>query len=200
MFENVKIRSNWNIFFRENCRLKLLSFKLNKTPIWEEFLADQRKYWDADNPNKKRLKLYFGDTDTEANFIKKTEEGFLRQLEYSKLWKGLCNINDYIELVKMKESKDIVLTKKWCGSVRDNEDLVIELWQEKTFIRQHVKYFCDIYKSGTLQIEYGGPDHIMGGAKPGYHKVWNSFGRGITVNFEASSNLFKLDDAVFEKA
>ncbi len=198
MFENKNYKSNWNQLISTNMKLKLVRFNYRPPGTFEDHIKDAREYYGADREDKKRFKLYFGDENTEQNFLLKETKQYKDYVEYCNYWNGICKVGETIELIRQRDPADVVLTKKWTGKLIDHKELVVELWEEKTFFRQHVKYYCDIYSSGTLTILSDSPDVVMMNARPGEYQMWNSREKNVYVNVDNKNNIFCVDDAVFE--
>lgn len=198
MFENKNYKSNWNQLISSNMKLKLVRFNYTAPRTLDDYIKDAREYYNADKEDKKRFKLYFGDVNTEQNFLLKETKQYKDYVEYCNHWKGICKVGETIELIRQRDPADVVLTKKWTGKLIDHEELVMELWEEKTFFRQHVKYYCDIYSSGTLTVLNDSPDVVMMNARPGDYQVWNSRGRNVDISIDKKNDILSIDDAVFK--
>ena len=209
MFDNITKPTDWNIIFstldwlnpRREFKLKLLDFNAGREPIWEEYLKDQRKNYGADLPDQKRFRHFFGDVDTEQHFLQEIQKRFIKYAEYCKHWKGLCRLGEVVEVIRYKENFEIVLTKNWTGTLQDHVELLVELHEEKTFLRKHIRYFCDIWSTGTIGTGQG-PIHPLDklmGVEPGFQqKIWNRQGLGVRISFDKRTVIFCLDDAKFK--
>lgn len=186
----------WNKFGFNSNKLELIKFTNRHVWVWENFLKDAREYWGADNQDKGRFHNYFGDINAEENFLVKQREGFAKQLEYEKFWKGLCQEGQTVNVVRRGLKNELFLTLSDRSYMNDHEDLELCLFEEIAFFGRHIKYSVDLYSSGTISVYKGSIEHQMGEG-PGDHKIWNSKGRDLSVDLNSSARTFTVGDATF---
>jgi hypothetical protein len=193
------IKKKWERFGEIGRRWELLQFDQRKPPSWAEFWATQRAYWNADSPDKRRVQLYFGTEDTEANLLAKTQKGYVDFCDHLLKWHGVCKVGEKIDVV-LTHPNIIVLTKEWQGEIRDHTDVEIELSEERRFLF-HKRYCCEMFTYGTITIPAGSIEAQMGervGSSRISRRLGSSKNRIETVGFDRALRTVAIDDAVFK--
>lgn len=179
-------------------RWELLQFDQREPPTWDDFWATQRAYWHADSPDKRRVQLYFGTDNTEANLLAKTQKGYVDFCEHLLKWHGVCKIGEVVDAV-VTLPNTIVLSKEWHGEIRDHTDVEIELSEERRFFFR-TRYCCEMFKYGTVTIPAGSVEAQMGervGSSRISRRIGSSQSRIETVRYDAAMRTVSIDDAVF---
>jgi hypothetical protein len=180
-------------------QLELVSFAQTAPPSWESYWAKERAYWRADDPDKKRVQLYFGAERTEENLLAESKEKYESFKEYLLHWHGLCKIGESVQAVLL-EHNVIALSKNWTGRVADHSDLEVWLKEEKTFYWRRKRFCCEIYSFGTLVVPEGSVPAQMGekvGTFPVSHRQGESRDKNETVAFNRAGSMVLLGDAKF---
>lgn len=179
---------------------RLLSFSARQPPTFHQYLLDQREYWGADNPDQQRLKLYFGDTNTEENFLTKTKAGYESYCRHLEAWCGVLRPNDIVQVVVLSPST-LVLSHNWLGEVQDHVDLILELEREVRFFVVPSRFRCEIRTLGTVTVPKGSIMEQMGeraGSSRISNKAANFFGtEDDTVNYYPHEQRIQVHDARF---
>lgn len=179
-------------------RWELIRFDQREPPTWDEFWATQRAYWHADSPDKRRVQLYFGTENTEANLLTKTQKGYVEFCEHLLKWQGVCKVGEVVDAV-VTLPNTLVLSTEWQGQIRDHTDVEIELSEERRFLL-HTRYCCEMFKYGTFTIPAGSVEAQMGervGSSRICRRIGSSQNRIETVQYDAASRTVSIDDGVF---
>lgn len=140
--------SRWDRLLQGQDRWTLCAFDCRTPPTWPEYLADQRKYWDADSPDQGRFRLYFGETDTEATFLEKTRERYASFVDYYDYWHGLCRVGETVHAVLIEPN--VIGLYKDVRSVGGTPNMEIWLNVEIGFFFRRIRYFAELYKFGSV--------------------------------------------------
>lgn len=194
-------KCNWASVLGEGRRYRLVSFNRDeKIYSYEEYYAEQRKYWNADDNDKTRFKMFFGVDDTEEAFKIRTKKDYESYVEYKKKWKGLFYLNDTVFLYSyLKNEPNVVLVTndKSNRFLRDHQDLELHLYEEITFfLRKRIGLVCVGYTSGTVSVPVGSIEHQMG-ERPGEGKIYHK--KIPQTPFVCTEERFSIQDAIFEK-
>ncbi len=115
------------------------------------------------------------------------------------LFGSLCGVGETVQVIPICWNV-IALSKNWKGVVSDHSDKEIWLKEEKTFLRRHVRYCCEVYSFGTLYVPGGGIEEEMG-ERPGTSRVSHQFGRTAssdpTVTLNSGEKSIGIADACF---
>lgn len=195
MFGTIFSDISWNKVGNIGAQLRLLSFSEKQPSTWESYWTDQRKYWGADEPDKKRVSFYFGEHDTEQKLLADSKKKYSEFKEYLLHWNGLCKIGEVVQVI-LREANITVLSKNWKGEISDHSDLEIWLKEEKTFIRRHIRYCCEIYSFGTRVIPRGSIEAQMG-EPVGSFRVSHQHGKNETIEFDSGKGTLTISDAKF---
>jgi len=197
MFENRFIEGDWKNLGNIGSKWKLINFSERNPPTWESYWKDEREYWDADREDKSRVEHYFGKENTEENLLKKCRKGYKNFTDHLKKWNGLCKVGEIVDIIRL-ESNIIALSKNWSGEVKDHDDLVIRLLNEKTFYGKHVQFRCKILSYGTIVVPKGSLPNQMGepaGSSRTTHSHGNTKYHREPVHLE--NHIIKINDASF---
>jgi hypothetical protein len=182
MFKNRVIKANTNEVLKNISKIKLLEANL-KVKNWEEFLQDE---------------VTFGENIDRLNFIEETKEKFQKYLGREGKWKFRFEKNDLIELINYGK-QEVILSKNWTGEIAFQKDIVLELYEEKTFpLGRHICYFTNSFVRIQIYVEKGGPDNIMGGARPGTHDMWRKLDSNEKILLDKNNNQLKIGEALFQ--
>lgn len=195
MFGTIFSDISWDKLGNIGKQWGLISFPEKSPPTWESYWADERKYWGADEPDKKRVRLYFGEHNTEKNLLAKCKKRYAEFKEYLLHWNGLCKIGEIVHVIPI-EANVIVLSKNWKGEISDHSDLEIWLKEEKTFLRRHVRFCCEIYSFGTIVIPKDSIEAQMG-EPVGSSRVSHQHGKNKKITFSPSESIVSISDAKF---
>jgi len=187
MFKNRVIKSDLKTVLPELEKLAINKIKLlstgKKITSWEEYLNDS-------------LKQY---TNSLEEFdVEIIKEKYSKFVESSDKWKFRFTKLDEIEIINWDPYKAILSTD-WNDQIKYQKDLILELYEEKTFpLGRHIRFFADLYVVAQIYIEHGGPDHIMSGARPGTHETWIAKGHNEDITFDKKLNQLKIGEALFQ--
>ena len=183
MFKNRVVQSELKTVLPESInKIKLLSTG-KKIISWEEYLNDSL------NEHTNKIEEF------DVEIIK---EKYSKYLESSNEWKYRFTKLDEIEIINWDPYRAI-LSSKWNDEIKYQEDLILELYEEKTFpLGRHIRFFADLYVVAQIYIEHGGPDHIMSGARPGTHETWIAKGHNEDITFDKKLNQLKIGGALFQ--
>lgn len=199
MFSNIFSDLAWDKLGRIGQQWQLVRFSEKSPPPWESYWAEQRKYWSADATDMTRIRHYFGETDTEQNLLNDSRKKYKEFKEYLLHWNGLCKIGEVVQVIPL-QSNVIALSKNCKREVSDHSDLEIWLKEEKTFLRSHVRFCCEIYSFGTIVVPKGGIEAAMGervGSSRVSHLRGNSTDRNESVILKSAEGILSISDAHF---
>ena len=182
MFNNRIVKASTNEVFQGISKIKLIDANL-KVQNWEKYLQDEIKY---------------GKDVERLNFIEETKAKFEKYLEGNSNWKFRFEKNDVIELINYGK-QEVILSKNWTGDIAFQNDLVLELYEEKTFpLGRHICYFSNAFVRIQIYVEKGGPDNVMSGARPGTHDMWRKNGSNEKIVLDKNNNQIKIGEALFQ--
>jgi hypothetical protein len=181
-------------------RWRLESFNYRKPPTWDQFWAQQREYWGADAPDKRRIQLYFGEKDTEERLLLDAQRRYAEFKEHLLKWNGLCKIGDEVDVVQIDQSV-IVLSRNWNGQVADHSDLELWIKEERVFLFKRLRFCCEIYSFGTIVVLPESPEIAVGervGMSRVSHRRGQSPDRNETVQLDSLLGAVCVSDARFK--
>jgi len=177
-------------------RWRLEAFAPLTPPSWDEFLAEERRYWGADSANKARFHSYFGMEDPEAVFLEQTRKRYANLVQHRRRWKGLCEVGEIVQVIEIAPNV-VVLSKNWKGQVSDHSDLEIWLKEERTrFLLKRVRFCCESYSFGTIVVPRGSLPNLIGEAA-GSSRVSHLVGKDETVSISGKHKTVSIGNAVF---
>lgn len=178
---------------------ELISFPKKTPPTWNSYWSDQRQYWGADEPSKKRVQHYFGAENTEENLLADSKKEYEEFKEYLLRWNGLCKVREVVQVIP-RESNVIVLSKNWKDEISDHADLEVWLKEEKTFYWRHIRFCCEIYSFGTRFVPKGSIEAQMGepvGSFRVSHRRGESREKNEIIIFNQQEGIVYINDARF---
>lgn len=199
MLKNIFNDVSWDKLGQIGRQWQLESFSKKAPPTWESYWSREREYWGADDPDKSRVRRYFGEKKTEQNLLEKCKKDYDSYKEYLLYWIGLCKLGEIVQVIQL-DPNVIALSKNWKGKFTDRTDLEIWLIEEKTFFRRHVQYSCEIYKFGTIVVDKGSIEEAMGEIVGNFrvsHQVGSNTDRRKNVIFNSMEETIKIRDALF---
>jgi hypothetical protein len=179
---------------------RLEEFDSLQPPTWEQFWADQRKQWGADDPDRRRVRLYFGATATEETLQLHARRSYAEFKEHLLKWNGLCKIGETAQVVTV-DSSVIVLSTNWKGQVADHSDLELWIKEERVLYFRRLRFCCEIYSFGTRAVMPDSLEAALGdrvGASRVSHRKGNSPGRNETVEIDSALRTIRVSDARFK--
>jgi hypothetical protein len=182
MFNNRIVKANTSDIFEGIRKIKLIDANL-KIKNWDTYLQEEIKY---------------GKDVERINFIEETKVKFEKYLEANSKWKFRFQKDVVIELINYGK-KEVILSKDWTGEIAFQNDLVLELYEEKTFpLGRHICYFSNAFVRIQIYIEKGGPDNVMSGARPGTHDMWRKIGTNEKIILDKNNNQIMIGEALFQ--
>lgn len=189
----------WDALGQIGSSWELISFAEREPPTWEAYWSDERKYWDADNPDKRRVQLYFGDINTEETLLSASKKKYEELKQYMLHWNGLCKRGETVQVIPI-ESAVVALSKNWKGAVSDHSDLELVLKEERKFFGKHVRFCCEIYSFGTRVVSRGSIEAQMGepvGSFRVSHRRGSTPDKNEPVVFNIREGIIAVSDAKF---
>ncbi len=199
MIRNHLSKSPWAKLGQIGNQWQLLHFEESAPPAWDEYWAEKREYWGADDKDKARIQHYFGKTNTEENLLADSKEEYEEFKAYLLHWNGLCKTGERVQVIPI-EPNVIVLSKNWKGQVSDHSDLELWLKEEKAFFLKHVRFCCEIYSFGTITVMPRSIEAAIG-ERVGSSRVSNREGKypgRETVKLNSNDQIIAIGDAVFQ--
>lgn len=182
MFKNKIVKARSVNVFGSIRKIQLLNSNL-ELYSWEKYLA---------------VEIEYGENSDTSEFIKTTREKYKKYLDANAKWKSIFSKNEIIELFNNGDF-EIIMSKNWRGEVSERDDLALELYEEKTFpLGNHIAYFANIFSKSKVHIFKGGPDNVMGGARPGDHEVWIRKGENEKIIVDYASGQVRIGVALFK--
>jgi len=184
MFKNTVVPAKASDVFRSARKLMLVD-PCMEVQSWSEYLKESKSTYQ-----------FLKEEMPDLTEMRKQYESWVSKVSKTP-WKSLSlKKHEKIEVINYGKS-EVVFTRSWNGEINYVDDLVLDLYEEKSFvIGTHLGYFADIYSPRKAYVPAGGPDHLISGVKPGTHQISLRQGMGEKIIFNRDDEL-KIGNAKF---